>query len=113
MDRQQFIMVTAVTLFAAFLMGWFAGWLVHRLTRASRADLGELVRMAQQLHDAEARRDAAVAALESREAELGGRLAETDAELRAALDALTEARTEVEELRDYIEKKLARTRGPS
>ena len=41
MDRQQFIAVTAVALFAAFLLGWFASWLIHRLTRATR--LGEWI----------------------------------------------------------------------
>lgn len=101
MDRQQLIIATAAALFAAFLMGWLAGWLLHRLTRpGGGADAGAVEGLAQQLHEAEAARDAAVTALEAREADL-----------RAALDALDECRTEVEELRDYIEKKLARSRG--
>ena len=111
MDRQQFIVATAVTLFAAFVMGWFASWLVHRLTRATRADMGALDSLAQQLHDAEEARDAAIAELETREADLNSRLAGAESEMRAAIDALNESRTEVEELRDYIEKKLARSRG--
>lgn len=100
MDRQQLIIATAAALFAAFLMGWLAGWLLHRLTRPGGAEPGAVEGLAQQLHEAEAARDAAVTALEAREADL-----------RAALDALDECRTEVEELRDYIEKKLARSRG--
>lgn len=111
MDRQQFIVVTAVTLFAAFLIGWFASWLVGRLTRSSRADIGALDRLAQELHEAEEARDAAVAALEEREAALSEKLAATEDELRVAMDGLSESRTEIEELRDYIEKRLARTRG--
>ncbi|MRX49099.1 hypothetical protein GI374_01325 [Paracoccus sp. S-4012] len=109
MDREQFIVATAVTLFAAFVMGWFASWLIHRLTRATRADMGELDRMAQQLHEAEE----AIATLEARESDLSSRLAAAGIELRGAMDALAESRAEVEELRDYIEKKLARSRGAS
>ncbi|AXC49144.1 hypothetical protein DRW48_05115 [Paracoccus suum] len=111
MDRQQFIVATAVTLFVAFLLGWFASWLIHRMTRATRADLNELESMAQQLHDAEEARDNAVAELEEREAALSTRLAASEDELKIAMDGLTESRTEIEELRDYIEKRLARSRG--
>ncbi|MDO5621163.1 MAG: hypothetical protein Q4G24_06810 [Paracoccus sp. (in: a-proteobacteria)] len=110
MNRQEFILATAVILFAAFVLGWFASWLVHRLTRPTRADMGELEEMAQQLHEAEEARDAAVAELETREAELSQKLAEAKAELRIAMDGLNDSRVEVEELRDYIEKKLAKAR---
>lgn len=111
MDRQQFIVVTAVTLFAAFLLGWIASWLINRLTRASAVDAGELDRMAHQLQEAEEARGAAVAALSAREAEMHERLAEAEAETRAAVAGLRESRTEIEELRDYIEKRLARSRA--
>ena len=60
MDRHIFILATALALFAAFLLGWFAGWLVQRLTRTSHADLGLLDSLAAQLHDAEEARTAAV-----------------------------------------------------
>lgn len=108
MNRTEFITVTAIILFAAFVLGWFASWLVHRLTRPTRSGMTELDRMAQQLHEAEEARDAAVVQLEEREADLASRLAGTELELQAAMDGLRESRTEVEELRDYIEKKLAR-----
>lgn len=110
MNRTEFITVTAIILFAAFVLGWFASWLIHRLTRPTRADMGELDRMAQQVHEAEDARDNAIAQLEDREAELTRRLRGTEAELRAAMDGLRESRTEVEELRQYIEMKLARRR---
>ena len=42
--------------------------------------------------------------LQQREAELTSQLTQTDAELRAAMDGLREARLEAEELRAYIEK---------
>lgn len=108
MNRTEFITVTAIILFTAFVLGWCVSWLVQRLTRPTRAGMTELDHMAQQLHEAEEARAAAVAQLEEREAELESRLAGAEVELQAAMDGLRESRTEVEELRDYIEKKLAR-----
>ncbi|MDB6176699.1 hypothetical protein PAF17_04175 [Paracoccus sp. Z330] len=108
MNRTEFITVTAIILFSAFVLGWFASWLVHRITRPTKASMSDLDMMAQQLHDAEETRDQAVAQLEEREADLASRLAGAEAELQAAMDGLRESRTEVEELRDYIEQKLAR-----
>lgn len=104
MNRTEFIIATAIILFAAFALGWFAGWLVNRFTRVTRADIGELDRMAQALHDAEETRDEALAYLSTREAELESLLAQKDAELRAAMDGLREARQEAEGLRDWIER---------
>ena len=108
MNRTEFIIATAIILFAAFMLGWFASWLVHRLSRVTRAEMGELESMAQQLHEAEEQRDRAVDALETREADLVARLSRTDAELRARQAQLRESLTEVEELRDYIDRKLGR-----
>ncbi len=104
MNRTEFIVATAIVLFVAFLLGWFASWLVHRLTRASQADMGELDRMAQSLHDAEETRDQAIAYMQEREAELNEQLHQTEAELRAAMEGLRAARHEAEELRAYIER---------
>ncbi|MCE8421592.1 hypothetical protein LZ190_23575, partial [Rhodovulum sulfidophilum] len=64
----------------------------------------EVDRLAQHLHEAEEQRDQALLYLESREAELGAQLAQTEAELRATMDGLREARAESEELRDYIDR---------
>lgn len=108
MNRTEFIAATAIILFSAFLLGWFACWLMHRLTRPGRAEIGELDRLAHALHETEAARDAAQLRLAEREAAFSARLAGSDAELRAAMEGLREARTEVEELRLYIEKVLAR-----
>ncbi len=104
MNRTEFIVVTAVILFVAFCLGWFASWLVHRLSRVSQGDLGELDRMAQSLHDAEESRDEAIRYVRARESELKNQLAQTEAELNAAMDGLREARQEAEELRSYIER---------
>lgn len=107
MNRTEFVIATAIVLFVAFMLGWFANWLVHRLTRVSQADLGELDRMARSMHEAEEARDQAIAYLQAREAELTGQLHSTEAELRAAMDGLRDARAEAEELRDYIDRARA------
>ena len=103
MNRTEFIAATAVVLFAAFALGWFAGWLVNRFTRVTRADIGELDQMAQALHDAEETRDQALAFLDARERELQGEAAQARAELGATMDGLRDARTEASELRAWIE----------
>ncbi|MGD9918203.1 MAG: hypothetical protein AB7U46_09300 [Paenirhodobacter sp.] len=104
MNRTEFVIATAIILFLAFCLGWFASWLIHRLTRVSQADMGELEQMAQALHEAEETRDQAIAYIEAREAELQNQLNQTEAELRAAMDGLRDARHEAEELRSYIER---------
>lgn len=104
MNRNEFIIATAIILFVAFLLGWFASWLIHRVTRVTQSEMGELDQMAQALHEAEETRDQAITYLQQREAELTNQLAQTEAELRAAMDGLREARQEAEELRVWIEQ---------
>jgi len=103
-NRAEFIAAIALILFVAFALGWFANWLLHRFTRVTKADMNELDQMAQALHDAEDIRDQAIAYIESREAELTNQLAQSEAELGAAMDGLRDARQEAEELRAYIER---------
>lgn len=104
MNRGELILAAALVLFVAFMFGWFAYWLLHRLTRVSAADIGQIERMAQDLHDAEEARDQAITYLQTREAELTNQLHQTEAELRAAMEGLREARAEAEELRLWIER---------
>ncbi len=104
MNRIEFIIATAVILFVAFILGWFAHWLVNRFMRVAQTDMSELDKMAQQLHDAEEQRDQAVSYFQQREAEITNQQSQTEAELRAAMDGLRDARQETEELRSYIEK---------
>ncbi len=104
MNREQFVIATAVILFVAFCLGWFANWLLHRFSRVAAADIGELERMSQELHEAEETRDQAITYLQQREAELTNQLSQTEAELRATMDGLREARHEAEELRAWIER---------
>jgi len=103
-NRLEFIVVTAVVLFVAFAMGWFTYWLIHRFSRIPHAAMGEFETMAAELHDAEEARDQAIAYIQSREAELTSRLMQTEAELRAAMEGLREARLEAEELRMRLER---------
>lgn len=107
MNRTEFIAATALILFVAFALGWFANWLVHRFTRVSQADMGELDKMAQSLHEAEETRDEAIIYLQQREAEMTNAQSQLEAELSAAMEGLRDARREAEELRAYIESQNA------
>ena len=104
MTSAQFVIATAIMLFVAFCLGWFANWLVNRFARVSKNDISELDNMAQQLHDAEETRDQAIAYVQQREGEMQNQLSQTEAELRAAMEGLRDARAEAEELRAYIER---------
>lgn len=104
MNRTEFIIATAIILFVAFALGWFANWLVHRFIRVSSSDVGELDRMAQELHEAEETRDQAITYLQQREAELTNQLSQAEAELRATMDGLREARQEAEHMRAQLER---------
>ncbi|MFC3059858.1 hypothetical protein [Paenirhodobacter populi] len=109
MNRTEFVIATAIILFVFFCLGWFSSWLMHRLTRVSKADMGELEQMAQALHEAEETRDQALGYMETREAELTNQLTQTEAELRAAMDGLRDARREASELRAKLDR--AKTGG--
>jgi len=102
MSRIEFIVATAIVLFIAFCLGWFANWLVHRFTRVAQSDVDQLERMSQELHEAEETRDQAITYLQQREAELTNQLNQTEAELAAAMEGLRDARHEAEELRKYL-----------
>ena len=104
MNRYEFIIATAIILFVAFALGWFANWLIHRFLRVAQSEMGELDRMAQQLHEAEEQRDQTVAYFQQREADMSNQLSQTEAELRAAMDGLREARREAEKMRTHIER---------
>ena len=104
MNRTEFIVVTAIILLLAFAAGWFTYWLLHRFTRVAGGDMAEMDKLAQSLHEAEEVRDQAIIYLETREAELMNQTAQSEAELRAAMEGLRDARHEAEEMRAYIER---------
>lgn len=105
MRGTEFIIATTIILFVAFCLGWFANWLVHRFSRVAAKDVAELDRMAQELHEAEETRDQAITYLQQREAELTNQLNQTEAELRAAMEGLRDARQEAETLRIQLEER--------
>ena len=104
MNRTEFVIATAIVLFVAFMLGWFAHWILSRFTRVSQADVDQLEKMSQELHEAEETRDQAITYLQQREAELTNQLTQTEAELSAAMEGLRDARHEAEELRAYVER---------
>lgn len=109
MNRTQLTIATAIVLLLAFALGWFAYWLLHRFTRVAGGDVAEMDRLAQALHEAEETRDQAIVYLEQREADLMGQIAQAEAELKATMEGLRDARTEAEEMRRYIERMHAKT----
>jgi septal ring factor EnvC (AmiA/AmiB activator) len=104
MNRLEFIVATSIILFVAFGLGWFCYWILHRFSRIGAADMNEVDRLAQALHEAEESRDQALMFIEQREAELTNQISQTEAELRAAMDGLRDARHEAEEMRAYIDR---------
>ena len=104
MDRTEFTIAIAIILLLAFAFGWFTYWLLHRFSRVAGGDMAEMDSLAQSLHEAEESRDQAILYLEQREAELLNQITQTDAELRAAMEGLRDARHEAEEMRGYIER---------
>jgi hypothetical protein len=104
MNRLEFIVATSIILFVAFGLGWFSYWILHRFSRIGAADMNEVDRLAQALHEAEESRDQALIYIEQREAELSNQITQTEAELRAAMDGLRDARHEAEEMRAYIDR---------
>ncbi|MCL4675867.1 MAG: hypothetical protein KJZ59_07565 [Pararhodobacter sp.] len=103
MNRTEFVVASVVVLTAAFALGWFVNWLVHRFTRVTQADLGELERMAQALHDAEETRDQAISYIHQRDEETARETAQLQAELSAAMEGLREARHHNEHLQAQLD----------
>lgn len=104
MDRTEIIILTSIILLLSFGMGWLSHWILHRFGGKGGPDLGELDRLAQELHESEEMRDQAIVFLEDREEELTSQIREAKAELHAAMEGLQEARQEAAELRDRLER---------
>ncbi|MDO5528606.1 MAG: hypothetical protein Q4F71_04305 [Paracoccus sp. (in: a-proteobacteria)] len=108
MNREDFIIAAALILFASFLLGWFASWVIGRMTRPTSADRGAMDRMAQAVAEAESERDRALERLAAQEAESTAARALIEDDLRERSELLSEAQQEIEELRAYIDKRLSR-----
>lgn len=107
MERNEFVLATALVLFTAFCLGFAAHWVLARLTRATARERVELDRLAEALRRAEADRDAALSGQGTGEARLQSRLGQTEAELRDALDRLREARRDNEALKAALAARTA------
>jgi len=104
MTGNEFIAVTAVILFMAFLVGWFTRWLVTRLTQSTLSDTNEVDTLVEALHQAEMERDNVQELLRRREEEHKNELNQVLAELSTAMDGLRDSRREAEELRAHVEQ---------
>jgi prophage endopeptidase len=104
MDRNEFIVATAILLFGAYCLGLLSHWVVTRLSRVSKAEIGELDAMSEALHQAEEARDLAIEQRQVSEQRMAARIAQTEAELNAAMEGLREARYETQQLQEYISK---------
>ena len=111
MNRTEFVIVTAIVLTLAFALGWFANWLVHRFTRVTQADLGELERMAHALHEAEETRDQAIAYIHHRDDETTREIAQLQAELLPKLSAGITCEDGTADRAEYTEHAAKHRRG--
>ena len=82
MNQTELMIALGAALFAAFLLGWLAGWLTHRAGGAAPAPGPDRATVA--------------------------RLAEADNATAEAREELREAHLEIEELRAYIDRRLAK-----
>lgn len=104
MGRTEFIVATAIILFAAFFLGWFAHWLILRFTKVEKSEMGALEKMAQALQRAKESRSQTAAEYKESKTEMTNRLHQTEAELSAAMLDLRQARREAAQLRGRIEQ---------
>lgn len=114
MTRLLLALSIAALLLLFAVLGWVMHWLWHRATGHAAAEEARRADLLARLHAAEMARDAAEARLAASDAEtaqlaateaetLARRLAERDAELAAAMDALREARAATAEWRAAYE----------
>ena len=63
MSRTEFVFATAIILFVAFCLGWFANWLVHRFSRVAAGDVILILEAMKMETEVRASRDGTVAAV--------------------------------------------------
>ena len=102
MDRTEMVIAISLALFLAFFVGWVLRWIHGSLNRVHSANMEEVDELANRLHMAEEARDHTVSEYEGRERELMAQLAQSQAELTAAMEGLGAARREAEMLRQQL-----------
>lgn len=106
MDRTQLIIIIAMSLFFAFLLGWILAWLYGKMNRINGSNMEEIDDLANKLHDAERQKDEAIQSLHHSQHKLKNEVSQAKAELNAAMDGLGVARRETESLRQILENKF-------
>lgn len=96
MSSAEITIAVAGGLLAAFTLGFFSHWLISRLSAAPESSADTL---AAEILRLEAERDAVAAQAQEAAGAAAAMLRERDAELRAAMDGLANARAEIEALR--------------
>ncbi|MEM7439527.1 MAG: hypothetical protein AAF393_08010 [Pseudomonadota bacterium] len=103
MNRTELVIIISVAFFLTFLTGWVLRWAYGRLNAVNSVNVTEIDDLANRLHEAEEARDQAMTYIQQREWELTSQLTQTEAELKAAMEGLGEARRQVGELQAQVE----------
>lgn len=102
MNRTELTLIIAGTILLSVLIGWALHWGFHRIKGTSLGSGGDN-EMAARLHAAEEARDAAYTEANAAVEDMRRKLAQTEAELEAAMDGLSNARREAIDLRAELE----------
>ncbi|MEO1538313.1 MAG: hypothetical protein AAFR73_11330 [Pseudomonadota bacterium] len=102
MDRTEMVIAISMALFLAFFVGWILRWVYSSLNRIHAVNMEEVDDLANRLHVAEEARDHTIAEYDAREKELLAQIAQSNAELQAAMEGLGAARREAEALRQQL-----------
>jgi len=107
MNRTELTVIVAATFMVAILIGWILRWLYSRIGQAGLSTSGGSNDLAARLHAAEEARDAAYLDRDQTVGDMKKRLVQTEAELKAAMEGLGDARRDA----DAIRRELAEVRG--
>lgn len=104
MSQIELIIFTSIVLFITFSLGWLARVLIEKLShKPFRTRTGDRL-MAEAFHEAETDHALIVDQLKKRDTELTNKLAQAQAELKATMDGLHNARVEIENLKEISQK---------
>ena len=104
MSQIELIIFTSIVLFITFSLGWLARILIEKLShKSSRTPTGDRL-MAESFHKSEIDHALIFNQLKKRDTELTSKLAQAQAELKATMDGLHDARIEIETLKEISEK---------
>jgi hypothetical protein len=106
MDRSDLTLAIAGVLVGAFLLGWILRWVFNRINAAGPRSVARTADIAAQLHAAEAAQSRADLHRLEVEVERDRRVAELEAELGSAREALAGAEAATEEIRAAYRRAL-------